>query len=101
VRSDLKRLKRDTDSSHPATTGFALTMTDSVAARAISAIPKRNASRHSTFLVVGGVLALLVVLAFAIPFPTHHITVPQPPTSQTQLPNNSPGYGVTGARMSL
>jgi eukaryotic-like serine/threonine-protein kinase len=103
LRSDLKRLKRDTDSGHPATTGTAsdLTMTDSVAARVISSIPRRDASRHSTLLVVGGVLALLVVLAFAIPFLTNHIPVHQLPVSQSQLTNNSPGYGVKGAAISL
>ena len=101
VRSDLKRLKRDTDSVHPETTGSDLTMTDSVAARAISAIPRRDVSRHSTLLVVGGVLALLVVLAFGIPFVTNHIPVHQPPVSQSQLTNNSPGYGVKGAAVSL
>jgi serine/threonine protein kinase/Tol biopolymer transport system component len=103
IRSDLKRLKRDTDSVPAVATGTApgQAMTDSVAARATSAIPKRDASRHHTLLVVGVVVAVLVVLALTIPFVTKLIPVQQQPVSQSQLTSNSPGYGVKGAAMSL
>jgi len=103
IRSDLKRLKRDTDSGHPVTTGAASSsaMTGSVAAPTSSALPRHESSSRNKFLLAGGAVALLVVLAFAVHFATNRSSVNKQPVSQRQLTSNSPGYGVKSAAMSL
>src|SRR5262245_7573069 len=103
ICSDLKRLKRDTDSGHPVTAGaaFSSSLSGSVAAPTSSAFPRHESSSRNKFLLAGGVLALLVVLAFAVRFATNRSSVNKEPVSQRQLTSNSPGYGVKGAAMSL
>src|SRR5215831_11303850 len=51
IRSDLKRLKRDTDSGHPVTTGAASSsaLTGSVAALTSSALPRHESSSRNKF----------------------------------------------------
>ena len=103
IRSDLKRLKRDTDSGHPVTAGATSrsALTGSVEAPTSSALPRHESSSRNKFLLTGGVLALLVVLAFAVRFATNSSSVNKQPISQRQLTSNSPGYGVKGSTMSL
>jgi Tol biopolymer transport system component len=99
MRSDLKRLKRDTDS------GRSAPISATAAAAATGAVPaevapaKAVAGQRRTWIAVG-IAILLLAGAFAWRLATHHVPVSKPPMTQRQLTTNPAGHGVKGAKVS-
>src|SRR5262252_5413501 len=92
MRSDLKRLKRDTDSGHSDAT-----------VSASSTISQQAQRSRSKLLAASGAALLLLLLVFVLAarFAFNHSSSDKPSVSQRQLTTNSPGYGVKAAAVSL
>ena len=93
MRSDLKRLKRDTDSGH----------SDATVSASSTISQQTQRSNRSKLLAASGaaLLLLLLVLVLAARFAFNHSSSDKPSVSQRQLTTNSPGYGVKAAAVSL
>jgi Tol biopolymer transport system component len=96
MSSDLKRLRRDTESGR--TTGSAIAAGSGVQPTdAASASGARGQKRVWTLL---GALALILAGAFVWRFVTHHEVANNQAISQQQLTSNGLGHGVKGAAVS-
>ena len=102
MRSDLKRLKRDTDSgqSVPANTTIGGGVTGSMTA-AMAAAPQSVADRRNLWIGVAAAAVLVLALGLAWRFALRHAPTSKPPVSQRQLTTNAAGYGVKSAAVSL
>jgi eukaryotic-like serine/threonine-protein kinase len=96
MRSDLKRLRRDTDSGSAASNA---TATGSGTVRTDLAAPKTVASRKRTWIAVGAAV-LLLAGAYTWRLATRQAPVSKPPMTQRQLTANPAGHGVNGAAVS-
>jgi eukaryotic-like serine/threonine-protein kinase len=101
MRSDLKRLRRDTDSGRSAATSAAATAaaTGSGAVQGEVAAPKNVAGGRRTWIAAGAAV-LLLAGAYTWRLATHHAPVSKPPMTQRQLTANPAGHGVNGAAVS-
>ncbi len=101
IRSDLRRLRRDTDSGRSAARSAAATAapTGSGAARTEVAAPKTLAIRKRTWIAVSAAV-LLMAGAFTWRLAMRRAPVSKPPMTQRQLTANSAGHGVKGAAVS-
>ena len=101
MRSDLKRLKRDTSSGHSAAMTAAETKaaTGSGTKRTEPAALKIAAGRRNTWIAVGAAVLLLVGVS-AWRLATHHAPASKLPLNQRQLTANPAGHGVNGAALS-
>ena len=98
MRSDLKRLVRDTDSGHTAAMSTAATLGFGSVQPEVAAA-KTVASRRRIWSAVG-VAVVLLGGAFAWRLATQHAPLSKPPMSQRQLTANSAGHGVKAAAVS-
>lgn len=100
MRSDLKRLKRDTDSGHSTTSvaapPFAL---ESGALRTEVVVPRAN-SRRTWALVAVGTAVLLLAGVYSWRLATQPARPNKPPMTQRQLTANAAGHGVNGVAIS-
>jgi eukaryotic-like serine/threonine-protein kinase len=101
MRSDLKRLRRDTDSGRSAATSASATVaaTESGTVRTEVAAPKTMAGRRRTWIAISAVV-LLVAGVYTWRVTTHRAPVTKPAMTQRQLTANSSGHGVNGAALS-
>jgi eukaryotic-like serine/threonine-protein kinase len=101
MRSDLKRLRRDTDSERSAAMSVASTAaaTRSGTVQAEEATPKTVAARRRAW-IAAGVAVLLLVGAYTWRRAAHHAPVGKPPMSMRELTANPVGYGVTRSALS-
>jgi len=101
MRSDLKRLRRDTDSGRAAgvSAGATFAATESSAVRTEVTAPKTVAGRRRTWIATGAAV-LLLAGAYNWRLATHHAPVIKPPMTQRQLTANPAGYGVNGTAVS-
>jgi len=93
MRSDLKRLKRDTDSGHSREASAANLGSGEAAA------PKPSSHRRTAW-IAGGAAILLVAGAFVWRLATQHAAPSKPAMTQRQLTANAVGHGVNGAAIS-
>jgi len=95
MRSDLKRLRRDTDSAYSSSTSAVSAATaDAVPDTA----PKRSAKRAGLWIGLGAVVLLVGGLAWRMGI--KHSPISKPPMTQRQLTANGGGHGVNGAAIS-
>ena len=99
MRSDLKRLKRDTDSGHSGARSAAAA-TESGTVHIEVAAPKSGAGRRRAWIAVGIAVLLLAGAAYTWRLATHHAQLSKPPMIQRQLTANPAGHGVNGAAVS-
>jgi Tol biopolymer transport system component/predicted Ser/Thr protein kinase len=101
MRSDLKRLRRDTDSGRSASISPAATAaaTGSGTARTDLAAPKTKAGRKRIWIAAGAAV-LLLAGTYAWRLATRRAPLSKPPMTQRQLTANSAGHGVNGAAVS-
>jgi Tol biopolymer transport system component len=101
MRSDLKRLKRDTDSGRSGSVSApaAAEAIESGTAQTEVAAPKTGAGGRRTWMAVGAAL-LLLAGAYTWRLATHHAQLSKPPMTQRQLTANPAGHGVNGAAVS-
>jgi eukaryotic-like serine/threonine-protein kinase len=105
MRSDLKRLKRDRDSSGSAAVSVAPTAADlaSVTMRTQADVSRNVASRRRTWIGTGiavGAAFVLLAGAYAWRLATHRVPLSKPPMTQRQVTANPAGHGVNGAAIS-
>jgi eukaryotic-like serine/threonine-protein kinase len=93
MRSDLKRLRRDTDAGRSAAVSAAAT-TAAGTAQAEVAAPTIVAGRRRAWIAVSAAV-LLLVGAYAWRRATHHAPINKPPLSMRELTANPVGHGVT------
>ena len=102
MRSDLKRLKRDTDSGQSAAgSASSVSVTGSVPARAVAAAPKSLSLSRNLWLGASAAAAIFLALGATWRFVLHHAPASKPLMSQRQLTTNASGYGVKAAALSL
>jgi serine/threonine protein kinase len=94
IRSDLKRLKRDTNSGRSA----AMSATPTAVARESDTVSKAAAGRRRIWMAVGAALVLLAG-AYTWRIATRHAPLSKPSMTQRQLTAN-PAHGVNGAAVS-
>jgi serine/threonine protein kinase len=101
MRSDLKRLRRDTDSERSAAMSVASTaaVTRSSTVRAEAATQKTEAGRARAWIAAGATV-LLLAGAYTWRRATHHVPVSKPPIGMRALTANPVGQGVTGSALS-
>jgi eukaryotic-like serine/threonine-protein kinase len=97
MRSDLKRLKRDTESGHSSAASAA--NLGSGMARAEAAVPKSSGRRRIAW-IAGGAAILLLAAAFVWRLASQHTQPSKPTMTQRQLTANAAGHGVNGAAIS-
>src|SRR5258708_3660100 len=98
MRSDLKRLSRDTDSGRSSAMSAAAA-TGSGTAHVEVAAPNTGAGWRSTWIAAGAAVLLLGGV-YTWRLATHHAPVSKPPMTQRQLTANPAGHGVNGAAVS-
>jgi len=100
MRSDLKRLRRDTDSgrSDAMSSAYNAPATGSGTVRTDVAATKTLISRKSIWIAAAAVL--LLAGAFTWRLATHHAPIDKPPMNQRQLTASPAGHGVNGAALS-
>src|SRR6266481_3036698 len=98
MRSDLKRLSRDTDSGRSSAMSAAAA-TGSGTVHVELAAPKTGAGWRST-LIAAGAAVLLLGGVYTWRLATHHAPMTKPPMTQRQLTANPAGYGVNGTAVS-
>jgi eukaryotic-like serine/threonine-protein kinase len=98
MRSDLKRLRRDTDAGRSAAVSAAAT-TAAGTAQAEVAAPTIVAGRRRAWIAVSAAV-LLLVGAYAWRRATHHAPINKPPLSMRELTANPVGHGVTRSAVS-
>src|SRR5229473_7709843 len=94
MRTDLQRLKRDTDSGRSAAMSAADTGSSTV--RTEVAAPKRVAGWRRTWIAVGAAV-LVLAGAYTWRLATHHAPLSKLPMNQRKLTANPAGHGVNGA----
>jgi eukaryotic-like serine/threonine-protein kinase len=101
MRSDLKRLRRNTDSGRSAAMSSGATAADtgSGTVQIDAAAPKTLVGSRRTWMAVGAA-ALLLSGAFTWRLATHRSPLSKPPMTQRQLTANPAGHGVNGAALS-
>jgi Tol biopolymer transport system component/tRNA A-37 threonylcarbamoyl transferase component Bud32 len=101
MRSDLKRLRRDTDSGRSAAMSAApaAVALESGTARAEAPASTSVAGRRRMWTAVGAALVLLAG-AYAWRLATRHAPLSKLPMTQRQLTANPAGHGVNGAAVS-
>ena len=101
MRSDLKRLKRDTDFGRSAAMSAAPTAValESGTVRTEVAGSRTVAGRRRTWTAVGAAFVLLAG-AYTWRLATHHAPLSKPMMTQRQLTANPAGHGVNGAAVS-
>src|SRR5215831_13490312 len=101
MRSDLKRLQRDTEPGRSSAISIASTGQSISPERLQSEVivPKTAVRRKSTWIAIGAAV-LLLAGAVAWRLKTQQTSSPQPAMTQSQLTTNSAGHGVKGAAIS-
>jgi eukaryotic-like serine/threonine-protein kinase len=100
MRSDLKRLKRDTDSSHSVSTSAVETgaSVGSSTGPMVGTAPIVVTGRKGTWIAAGTVLLLAGLYIWRLT--TQQTPLSKPPMAQRQLTANAVGHGVNGAALS-
>jgi eukaryotic-like serine/threonine-protein kinase len=102
LRSDLKRLKRDTDAGHSAamSTGVIAAPVGSSTSRVeVASAANGTVGRRRTWIAISAAVLLLVGAA-AWRLATHHAPANKLPLNQRQLTANPAGHGVNGVAIS-
>ncbi len=98
MRSDLKRLRRDTDSEHSSSTSAASAIASGTVRT--EGLPVKSSAKPA--LIWTGLVALLVFLGGGIIWylGLQHTSISKPAMTQRQLTANAGGHGVNGAAIS-
>jgi eukaryotic-like serine/threonine-protein kinase len=101
IRSDLKRLRRDTDSGRSAAMNVAATAAATGSERVLAevAAPKTVAGRKRTWIAAGAAV-LLLAGAYTLRRVTHPAPVSKPPMGVRELTANPVGQSVTRSALS-
>ena len=102
MRSDLKRLKRDSDSGQSAAgAASSVSVTGSIPARTVTAAPKSPSLSRTLRLGASVAAAIFLILGVTWRFVLHRTPASKLLMSQRQLTTNASGYGVKAAALSL